>query len=181
MMVKILYETVDCTADPHIVDYQNRQKMLDDVLKVLESSLVYGVLSIRVNNIEDDVIYVSDSYSDWEEQGRKKAQGEYARKHKVEGLYFDKDAEELIEKYYPNAKSLPIGLTGYKYFYDLVKKRKVDIGNVSKIVIGVMWKFSMQHNCSDYITVAFDTMTVNYSSQDWYTILVRCLLLNEVC
>lgn len=164
--MKILYynpEVVDCTADPHIVNYKDQREMLEDVIKVLESDLVHAVATIYVHN-GNDVLFVSDEYSDSNWSGdRKLATDEFAKKHKVDGLYFVSD----MEKSYPKTKKIPIGLTGAKRLLELFDENKLE--EADSITIDVMWEFSRSINCSDEIQINLEEMTVNYQNQDWDT------------
>ncbi|RLI90457.1 MAG: hypothetical protein DRO95_06180 [Candidatus Altiarchaeales archaeon] len=168
--LRILYKdeaVVDCTADPHRLSYSTRKRMLDDVEKVLESDLVAAITSITVYDHTDKVIAATDHFMDVDIHKKNKLmKGAYARKHKIEGLYFVSDAEED----HPNAMKLPPGLTGFK----LLKKRLIEpipnhpLENAAEVNIGVMWSAFMQHNCSDYIRIHLMDNVVDYSNQDWY-------------
>lgn len=166
--MRILYfrpDTADCTADPHYVNYDDLDCMLDDVLMVLESKLVKSITIVSVSG-EDKNLYESDYYSVFsgsfgdEPPTRKLAEGEYARMHKVKGLYFAHDAEE--------GTSLPVGLTGYKHLMNLIPT-KLSWERIDSILIGVVWTFANDHSCSDYITIDPKGMTVDYCNQDWWT------------
>jgi len=166
--MKILYfrpDTVDCTADPHVVNYSDRQVMLDDVLKVLESKLVKSITSITVYNgsntvlESDDYSVFSGSYSKDEPPTRKLATGEYAKIHKVEGLYFSEDAAD--------DRKIPVGLTGFRHLMKVIPEI-LPWESFDSIKIGVVWAFSNDHSCSDYITADFAESTVDYSNQDWW-------------
>lgn len=169
--MKILYfrpDTVDCTADPHYVNYGDISEMLGDVLRVLESSLVKSVLHVTAYNQEGGVLYESDTYSTFKGSygdkppTRKLAEGEYAKIHKVEGLYFSQDAKREL--------SIPPGLTGYKRLMDRIPN-KLPVDDLRSISIAVAWTFANGgHSCSDYITINPGDMTVDYSNQDeWMT------------
>ena len=165
--MKIFYfrpDTVDCTADPHYVNYGDIDEMLQDVLTVLESKLVKSITSVTVYGQDNEMLYESDTYSDFDgsygdKPPRTKAEGEYAEKHRVEGLYFAGDAKE--------GHSIPVGLTGYKAVMNMIPS-KLPMENLRSIAIGIVWAFSGQHSCSDYITITVDGMMVDYSNQDWY-------------
>lgn len=168
--MKILYfrpDTVDCTADPHYVNYGDIEQMLTDVQKVLESSLVQSITSVNVYDAEGSTLLESDSYSTWSgsNEERKKAEGEYAKKHKVEGLYFISDAKD--------ERKIPVGLSGYRHLVEMVignkLPKKVSMEDIGSITIGIAWAFTGDHNCSDYITINPGSMTVDYCNQDWYT------------
>ena len=186
-MVKVLYydpETVDCTADPHKVNYESLRKACEDILKVCESDLVYGVEKVWLHSrgngeqtLESDWYDIDMGKGDqsiW-----KKATGRYAKKHKVEGLYFYEDAhicvktgvdpntgKELYEKRpMPKDRHLPPGLTGVK---EAVRRLLKSPEKYSQLQIAVVWKAFMAHNCSDYITLNVDEQIVDYSNQDWY-------------
>jgi hypothetical protein len=186
-MVKILYfdsETVDCTADPHEVKYSSLRKACEDILKVCESDLVYGVEKVYLYVKGDEKQTLE---SDWydidmgkgDKSTWKKATGRYARKHKVEGLYFYEDAhiyvkvgvnpatgEEICERRpMPKERHLPPGLTGVK---EAVRRLLQNPEKYSKLRIAVVWSAFMTHNCSDYITLDVDELSVDYSNQDWY-------------
>lgn len=167
--MRILYfrpDTADCTADPHYVNYDDLDCMLDDALTVLESDLVKSITLVRVRGGEGSgILYESDNYTVWsgargeDPPVRKLAEGEYAKRHKVEGLYFAGDAEEGI--------SLPVGLTGYKHLMNLIPT-KLPWERIKSIKIGVVWIFANDHSCADYITIDPVGMSVDYSNQDWW-------------
>ncbi len=188
---------VDCTADPHILEYDTVEKMLDDVLKVCESDVVRAINVVRlsmgkaVDVIDEDgdrltvfeEQYESDYYSvPYNKEDRKKiAKGDYAKKHKVEGLVFRHDPpfDKITELTYktPNGDDvkvirgpLPIGLTGVKRAIEMIKERlkKDPTFRHFHLDIGVVWDEFGDHNCSDYIFVNGLEMTVDYSNQDWY-------------
>jgi len=188
--MKILYfnrETVDCTADPHEVKYSSLKKACEDILKVCESDLVYGIEKVYLyvrgdeegrQTLESDWYDIDmgrvDNYLKW-----KKATGRYARKHKIEGLYFFEDAHILVkvgvdpntgEEIYerrpmPKERHLPPGLTGVK---EAIRRILKNPERYSKLRIAVVWSAFMTHNCSDYITLDVENLTVDYSNQDWY-------------
>jgi len=166
--MRILYfrpDTADCTADPHYVNYDDLDRMLDDVLTVLESKLVKSITGVSVYGKEGEALYESDNYTVFggsygdEPPTRKLAEGEYAKRHKVEGLYFARDAEEGV--------SLPVGLTGYKHLMNLIPT-KLPWERIKSVSIGVVWTFANDHSCSDYITIDPMGMIVDYSNQDWW-------------
>ena len=157
-MVKVLYfdsETVDCTADPHKVEYSSLRKACEDILKVCESDLVYGIEKVwlYVKGDEEQVLE-----SDWydidmgkgDQSTWKKATGRYARKHKIEGLYFYEDAhiyvktgvdpntsKELYERRpMPKDRHLPPGLTGVK---EAIKRLLQNPERYSRLRIAVVW------------------------------------------
>jgi len=167
-LMRILYfrpDTADCTADPHYVNYDDLNRMLEDVLTVLESDLVKSITRVLVYG-EDGTLYKSDLYSvfsgSWGDDPpvRKLAEGEYAKMHKVEGLYFAEDAEDDVR--------LPVGLTGYRHLMNLIPT-KLPWERIESISIGVIWAFANDHSCSDYITIDPMGMSIDYSNQDWWT------------
>ncbi|KKL08411.1 hypothetical protein LCGC14_2576110 [marine sediment metagenome] len=163
--MKVLYfrpDTVDCTSDPHYVNYTDVDEMLKDVLKVLESGLVKSIASVRVYDENQETILEADDYSTFEgskEKGRKLAEGKYAEQHKVAGLYFYSDAKDTIK--------IPPGITGYKAILAMIPDR-LPVEKIRSIVIGVVWTFANDHSCSDYITIEVPGMMVNYENQDWW-------------
>jgi len=186
-MVKILYfdsETVDCTADPHKLSYDSLRKACEDVLKVCESDLVYGIEKVWLYVKGDEGQTLESDWYDIDMGKRdkstwKRATGRYAKKHKVEGLYFYEDAhvcvkvgvdpvtgEDIYERRpMPKERHLPPGLTGVK---EAVRRLLKNPERYSKLRIAVVWSAFMTHNCSDYITLDVDELTVDYSNQDWY-------------
>lgn len=167
--MKILYfrpDTVDCTADPHYVNYGDLDEMLTDVLKVLESPLVQSIPDVIVYGHDPDKhdgkLYEADDYTTypgWGDKPRKLAEGKHAEQHKVAGLYFDEDAPDDIR--------IPPGITGYRHIMSMIPD-KLPWGDIKSIVIGVVWKFSGKNSCSDDITIDVDNKTVDYSNQDDY-------------
>ncbi len=154
-------DTVDCTSDPHIVNYTDIDAMLNDVLKVLESDLVQSIPSLRVYDEKQETIFEGDSYTTFNfgDEEKKKAEGDYAKRHKVEGLYFRSDADDKLK--------IPMGLTGYKHILAMIPD-KLPVEKIRSIVIGVVWAFANDHSCSDYITIEVPVMMVNYENQDWW-------------
>ncbi|RLF13183.1 MAG: hypothetical protein DRN06_08960 [Thermoprotei archaeon] len=195
-MVRVAYirlDVVDCTADPHVVNYADVKKMLEDVVRVCESDLVQAIPVVRLyvgREIEtaDGMVrceeeYESDDYTDSPLVARKKepASGPYAEKHKVAGLYFYSDSpyegktEEVVEL--PDGRTmtikvgkLPPGLTGVKEAVKIILGKLEENPNFRdfELRIGVVWRAFGAHNCSDYITANGRDMTVDYSNQDWY-------------
>ncbi len=178
--MKVLYfrpDTVDCTSDPHYVNYTDVDEMLNDVLKVLESDLVQSIPSLRVYDENQNAILEGDSYtiSNFGDDSKKTAEGDYAKRHKVEGLYFRSDAKDEIK--------IPMGLTGYKHILAMIPS-KLPVERIRSIVIGVVWAFANDHSCSDYITIEVPGMIVNYENQDWWmgmeTYAKHCADLSEL-
>jgi|GEM_PF-2053892 hypothetical protein len=187
---------VDCTADPHILDYDAVEKMLDDVLKICESDVVrainvvrlsigkeYEVIEDRGSTIISEEEYESDYYTVpiTKEEHRKVATGPYAKKHKVEGLVFKYDSpyEKRIVKVCTTVSGekvkivrgrLPVGLTGVRKAIEMIRERLKSNPSFRDFVleIGVVWDEFGDHNCSDYIIANGRNMTVDYSNQDWY-------------
>lgn len=168
--MRILYfrpDTVDCTADPHYVNYDDIDEMLKDVLMVLESPLVQSITSVAVyghdqDNENDGILYEADDYTTyegWGDKPRKLAKGQHAEEHKVDGLYFYSDAKDKLR--------IPPGLTGYKRIMSMIPDN-LPVEDIKLISIGIVWEFSGQHSCSDYITIDPKAMTVDYSNQDDY-------------
>ena len=185
-----------CTADPHVLDYDAVEKMLDDVLKVCESDVVrainvvrlsigkeYEIIEDRGSIIISEEEYESDYYTvpiTKEEYG-KVAKGPYAKKHKVEGLVFKYDSpyENKTVKVCTTVSGekvkivrgrLPIGLTGVRKAIEMIRERLKSNPSFRDFVleIGVVWDEFGDHNCSDYIIANGRSMTVDYSNQDWY-------------
>jgi len=175
MKFRILYfpEPVDCTSDPHYVHYTSEKEMMNDAIKVCESHLVKAICSVRCYD-EDNLLLESDVFMpnklasvsfrnadqvrESELAGGRLMTGPYAKKHKIEGLYFYADAE--------TKPSLPPGLTGVKYvaqhLEELLEK------GMKELIIGVVWTYFDDHNCSDYIAANFNGLYVDYCNQDWY-------------
>jgi hypothetical protein len=197
--LKIYYvnlDIVDCTADPHVLEYDTVEKMLADALKVCESDVVRAINVVRLyigeeieviingeKQITHEEFYESDYYRVpfCEDDKKKVAKGPYAKKHKVEGLVFDEDSpykgRTVIECVTTDGKPvkivrgyLPPGLTGVKAAIEIIRKKLKEnplFGNFF-LSIGVVWDEFGDHNCSDYIDVDGRYMTVDYSNQDWY-------------
>lgn len=161
--MKVLYfrpDTVDCTSDPHYVNYTDVDEMLKDVLMVLESDLVKAITSLHVYDENQNAILEGDTYTAYDfREGVEKAEGEYAKRHKIEGLYFSSDADDKIK--------IPMGLTGYKHILAMIPD-KLPVEKIRSIVIGVVWAFANDHSCSDYIHIEVPGMLVNYENQDWW-------------
>ena len=161
--MKVLYvdeKCVDCTSDPHPVNYNSLNDMLNDVLKVVENDdLVCGINRVVLEGILTGT-YESDYYGTTPyDENDKPAIGPYAKKHKVEGLYFWRDST------IPKSRHLPPGLTGVKEAIRMIKKNQ---DRFEELAIGVTWTAFMDHNCSDFIVVKVHKGIVDYSNQDWY-------------
>jgi len=157
--LKVYYlseKCVDCTSDPHEVYYRDVDEMLDDILKVCESPLVWRINAVEL--LGDDGRYGSDYYSTVEWEDSKAALTLEAKKHKIYGLFFAEDFSGDPRHH------LPPGLTGVKEAIKLVKK---DPTKFHSLTIAVSWDFSRSHNCSDFIEADFDGKVVDYSNQDW--------------
>jgi hypothetical protein len=155
-------ETVDCTADPHEVEFETVEEMLDTILRVCESDLVKAVRSVRLvyGEGEDCEEFESDFYTD-PITNKNIASGAMAEKHKVAGLAFYSDAE--VDKRH----HLPPGLTGVKHAIRIARERLPR--RCFKIFeVGVVWAFAGEASCSDYITATPESMTVDFSNQDWW-------------
>jgi len=192
--LRILYhdiETVDCTADPHPVIYPALQKACEDIIKVLESPLIFAVRIVRLDHADGKVDSKSDRYGLYA-HNNKKAQGPEAQQHKIEGLYFEEDPMETVERpnldanknprkffvsddgrvcervHYPPERHLPPGLTGAR---KAIKRILESPKKYKHLSIGIVWRAFMQHSCSDYITMDIDGIggtTVDFSNQDDY-------------
>jgi len=184
-MVRILFhnvETVDCTSDPHPVNFNGLNEMLDTILKVCEDGIVWAVRSVVLEGVEkieveydgdiemENITYESDRYNETDyDKKYKLAKGEMAKKHKVAGLYMTDDAHT-----YKNGKRIPMpanrhlppGLSGLKEAIKLIKKNPMKF---SRLNVGVSWDFVRDSSCSDYITAELDTHEVDFSNQDWWT------------
>ena len=165
MKISVLYieDVVDCTADPHYVYYKTLNEIFKDVEKVLRSNLVYAIPTVYAYDQSGNFLAHSDSYhlEDLYEKN-KKATGLHAKKHKIEGLYWQRDPDEEI-KYH----LLP-GLTGYLGFLKLIRDKPEVRKQVKDIYIDVVWSAFMQSNCSDHIVIHLNQSMVDYSNQDYY-------------
>jgi len=198
--MRLLYlnlNVVDCTADPHVLDYHAVETMLEDVLRVCESDVVRAINVVKLSMGREyefkgehgmtfyghEEHYESDYYSVpvTADDMRKVAEGPYAEKHKVEGLVFKFDSpyERRTTETYTTVDgeevevvggSLPIGLSGVKKAIGIIRERLEENPSFRdfELKIGVVWDEFGDHNCSDYITVNGRSMTVDYSNQDWY-------------
>jgi len=157
-------ETVDCTADPHYVNFETLGKMFETILRVCSNTVVWAITNVRLELNGER--YESDTYFPpiTPEDSGKVAKGPYAEKHKIEGLYFFADAK-VDSKHH-----LPPGLSGIKEAIRLLL-RELESERIPKgeLKIGVAWNFVKDHNCSDYITVEdLGAPVVDFSNQDWY-------------
>jgi len=117
---------------------------------------------------ETEQNFESDYYSCVPAKNQEPALGPYAKKHKIEGLYFSMDHKD-------KRTLLPIGLTGIKKAIKIINKTLKEVyGDKTlsikyfKLDIGVTWTIFNDHNCSDYITVDLLKGTIDFSNQDWY-------------
>ena len=165
--MKVLFydeETVDCTADPHYVDFDGLREMYETILRVCSDPIVWAITRVRLKLNGEE--YESDTYFTpvFPEESERAVKGPYAKKHKIEGLYFSEDAE-VNSKHH-----LPPGLSGVKEAVKLILK-ELDEGRIPRgeLSIGVAWNFVKDHNCSDYITVKdLSEPVADFSNQDWY-------------
>ena len=153
---------VDCTCDPHPVNYGERAlgEMLDDIVKVCESPLVQAVESVRLDTAGwegGDSEYGSDEYGlyNYKKDIPLPNEGMYA-KHKVAGRAFQSDWKG------DGKHHLPPGLTGVKAAVKIARER-----GVKYLSIGVVWAFAGDSSCSDYIRYK-GVNVVSYDSQDWW-------------
>ena len=155
--MKIIYHNkkcIDCTNDPHFVNYELIEEMLDDIVLVCENEIVQNIELVELDE------YESDWYSNTDlNETTKQATGQFAEKHKTEKLYLYADA------HVPKDKHLPPGLTGVREAIKMVRDNPEKFNTLS---IGVIWKFAGDSSCSDYITAEFKQLTVDYSNQDWW-------------
>ena len=171
--MKVLYVpqlSVDCTSDPHPVQYdaqttmELRVAMLSDIVAICTSDMVQAIRSVRGKIGQSE--YESDYYSDWDGGGdRKKAVGDMAEKHKGAGLYFARD----WGPYSDTSKHLPQGLPGLEAFVQKVYEAGPNVP--VELSVGVVWAFAGSASCSDYIEMGGERGEgeVNYGSQDWWT------------
>lgn len=187
--MKITYvngHCVDCTSDPHEVNYPELETALTDIMEVCKNPILFGILSVNLyEDYDADIVWESDDYSDWvsdhetDPKRKTKASGKYAEKNKVAGLYFYDDNKKTEAA----GRKLPVGLMGVEKAIRMILKEPERFERLS---IGVMWKFSMNHSCSDYITLHIreEPVTVDYSNQDWYrdmdTYPAHCEALTEI-
>lgn len=165
-------KVIDCTADPHPVNYMDEllDVILDDILKVCKSGLVKCVRSVSatINGIP----YESDHYASYsttlDGKPAKLATGEFAQKHKIEGLYFSCDAFKYDDaETKAKGKHLPPGLTGVEQLFKEAKKLR----SIDELLIGIIWTFADDYSCSDNIEYRCgecQEWEVNYSCQDWW-------------
>lgn len=165
--MKVLFydeETVDCTSDPHYVNFETRRGMYEAVLKVCSDPVVWAITSVKLELNGER--YESDRYFPpiTQEDFGKAVKGPYAKKHKIDGLYF------LGDPKVDSGHHLPPGLSGVKEAVQLIlrelENRHVPEGELR---IGVAWDFVKDHNCSDYISVKeLGEPVTDFSNQDWY-------------
>lgn len=53
-------ETVDCTADPHYVNFESLQYMYETILRVCSNPVVWAITSVRLKLNGEK--YMSDTY-----------------------------------------------------------------------------------------------------------------------
>jgi len=165
--LKVLFydeETVDCTSDPHYVNFETLRNMYEAVLKVCSDPVVWAITSVKLELNGER--YESDTYFPpiTREDLGKAVKGPYAKKHKIEGLYF------LSDPKVDSGHHLPPGLSGVKEAVQLIlRKLKNHNKPEGELRIGVAWDFVKDHNCSDYITVKeLSEPVTDFSNQDWY-------------
>ena len=197
--MKITYynpETVDCTADPHPVNYPAIKKACEDILKVLESPLVFAVrvTYLYTGEEEENTMLQSDRYSlfDYDNKRKKADSSPEAEQHKIRGLYFEGDPVDYVKRpdmspsdakgkkffvdgstvyeilSFPRERHLRPGITGARKALQKITETPEKYKSLS---IGVVWTAFMDHSCSDYIKIDDITasdVTVDYSNQDDY-------------
>ena len=158
---------VDCTADPHPVEFAGLDEALDAIYRVCKSDLVQAIRCVRLILCDADreVKYESDYYSPEEREGATPASHPEARDSKYSGLYFSYEAGV------PAGRHIPPGLLGVK------EASKLALQNPERLVelsVGVVWSFAEGASCSDYIALLAEgcgTPVVDFSNQDWWTSL----------
>ncbi len=164
-------EAIDCTSDAHYAEFakETRDQIADVILKVCESNLVQNIESVTLEvgswehgnspeGFKTDDFSISDLYDK-----NKRQMGKFAKKHKIEGLYFGCDADVDAKHH------LPPGLTGVRYAVTRIKT--LPENQRFHLDVRVVWAFSGDSSCSDYIqwpdSESTGSMTaVNFSNQD---------------
>lgn len=180
--MKVLFfrrDTVDCTSDPHPVNFDDWEEALSAVERVLDSDLVKYVECSSVfltpegkkikefDNQDHLEKYESDDFdkSNWTGKG-KLQKSKDSKKHGTYGLYMTHDAEV------DGAHHLPPGFTGAKEALEIVRK---NLKRLYYADIRIVWEFAGDSSCSDYIQIPSEDYAgagipvVDFSNQDWWT------------
>jgi len=165
-------DTIDCTADPHYIYSDDIKLLLKIVYKLCQSSIVQKIEYVEVifeYKGGKEKRWYSDNYAEVPlRKGDKPASGPFAKKYKVEGLYFWSDNEGADRK-------LPIGLDGVKF---AIKGILRSIDHIDELFnkgleyfilhIDVIYEAFGTGGCSDYIELDILNKTLNISTMDWY-------------
>lgn len=108
------------------VGFTGREDLLEAIERVCESDLVKGIQKVHLALGSKE--YKTDYYSSF---AGKLARGAYAKKHKVEGLFFLLDMEDK------GVAHLPPGLTGLREALKLVQERKVE--ERTCLIVDLVW------------------------------------------
>lgn len=172
---------VDCTADPHPVEFDELQEALEAIRRVCESDLVQAIRSVTLTLAEDggEKTYETDYYSTRRSENASAAKHPEARDLKYAGLYYRFDAQV------PPERHLPPGLLGLR---EAIRLALENLESFVRLSVGVVWAFAGDASCSDYITLPAegceDSPVVDFSNQDWWISLPgyqeHCRRLGEI-
>ena len=158
---------VDCTSDPHPVDYDTLDEALTATMEVCESPLVrrirYVTLTLAPEGDGEKRVLEGPYYRTWGTgEVLEKAAGPEAEAEKVAGLWFYPSEVEQA--------ALPPGLSGVRKAMEIARQAP---DQVWKLEVAVVWAFAGDASCSDRMTLKVDPDTggveVNYSNQDSWT------------
>ncbi|MHA1231269.1 MAG: hypothetical protein ACTSPQ_11545 [Candidatus Helarchaeota archaeon] len=154
-------DTIDCTSDPHYISLNDIETIFDILLDICKSDLIRAIFYVKIIIIDKDRhvekwdcdYYMNGEFGGGDQvqdrgQGQsrrgRQAKGLYAKKHKIEGLYFVEENTGQVK--------LPPGLTGLKAgiskLRNLIKEQ--DFLN-NKIKLTIYWNIT-SHNYSKFIT-----------------------------
>jgi hypothetical protein len=176
-VVFVRRDIVDCTADPHCVDFEDWNAAFDAVERVVKSNLVTHIRTVTVELIpdgkkpeqlkpDDYEVFASDYLSNvaLSEKEKKKMQTTpESKENKTYGmfLFVDSDAK--------SAHHLPPGIRGAM---EAIKIARRNIERLHRLSIGIIWSFAGDGSCSDYINIPAEesngVASVDFSNQDWW-------------
>jgi len=170
-------DVVDCTADPHCVDFEDWNAAFDAVERVVKSNLVTHIRAVTLELIpegkkpeelkpNDYEVFSSDYLSSValnEKEKKKMQRTPESRENKTYGMFLRRDSDAK------GAHHLPPGLRGAM---EAIKIARGSIERLHRLSIGIIWSFAGDGSCSDYINIPAEesngVASVDFSNQDWW-------------
>jgi len=175
-VVFVRRDIVDCTADPHCVDFEDWNAAFEAVERVVRSGLVTYIRSVILELLpegkkpeevkhDEREVYETDYLSTvvLDEKNKKPQVTPESKENKTFGLYLYVDSEKKGDHH------LPPGLRGIR---EAIRIAEQNISRLERLSIGVIWSFAGDGSCSDYINVPAEdgngVASVDFSNQDWW-------------